>query len=296
MPAKLLDGKKLSSDIREELKFETQRLKARGIVPGLAGILVGEDPGSATYVGLKSKAAEEIGIREMMQRLPHNATEADLLHTIDLLNHDPQVHGIFIQLPLPPHLTASENKALLAVLPEKDVDGFHPTNVGRAWQGEIAFFPAVVLAIQEMLLRNNYNVAYKNVVIVNVDNLTGKPLASLLAQDKEKARANVTLVHPATPDLADYTRRADILVVAVNQLKLITGDMVKDGVVVLDFGGNWVEDPVTKKRKSVGDVDFETVKEKAEAISPVPGGIGPMLITMLMASTVKAAKTAANIV
>ncbi|MBN1367701.1 MAG: bifunctional 5,10-methylene-tetrahydrofolate dehydrogenase/5,10-methylene-tetrahydrofolate cyclohydrolase [Dehalococcoidales bacterium] len=290
MPAIILDGKKFSAEIREELKLEAQKLKEKGIVPGLSGILVGEDPGSATYVGLKSKACAEIGITEMMCHLPETVTEAELMSNIDRLNKDPKVHGIFIQLPLPSHLANAEGKALAAILPEKDVDGFHATNVGRAWLGQEAFFPAVVVAMQEMLIRGGFNPEYKNVVVVNVDNMVGKPFASAMVQDKPNSRANVTLCYPDTPDLAAYTSRADILVVSVNKPKFITADMVKEGAVVLDFGGNWIEDPVTKKKRTVGDVDFDAVKEKAGAISPVPGGIGPMLVTMLMWNTIQAAK------
>jgi methylenetetrahydrofolate dehydrogenase (NADP+)/methenyltetrahydrofolate cyclohydrolase len=294
MPAMILDGRKISAEIREELKEETKHLRERGIVPGLAGILVGEDPGSVTYVGLKSKACEEIGIKEMMCRLPDTVTEEELLRNIKRLNRDPAVHGIFIQLPLPKHL--SEDKALAAIVPEKDVDGFHAVNVGKAWLGQSAFVPAVAIAIHEMLIRSGYDLKDKEVVIVNVDNMVGKPLASILVQDKEKARANVILCHPTTPNLASYTRRADVVVVSVNQPKFITKDMIKEGAVVIDFGGTFVEDPVTKKRKTVGDVDFEAVKEKAGAITPVPGGVGPMLVTMLMLSTIRAAKLAAGLV
>ena len=295
MPAMVLDGRKISAEIREELKSEAKLLKEKkGIVPGLAGVLVGEDPGSVTYVGLKSKACEEIGITEMMCRLPETVTEAELLKNIERLNKDPKVHAIFIQLPLPKHL--SEEKVLAAIAAEKDVDGFREVNVGRAWLGQSAFIPAVAIAIHEMLIRGGYDLKYKEVVIVNVDNMVGKPLASILAQDKEKARANVTLCHPATPNLAEYTRRADIVVVSVNQPKFITKDMIKEGAVLVDFGGTFVEDPVTKKRKTVGDVDFDAVKEKAGAITPVPGGVGPMLVTMLMLSTIRAAKLAAGLV
>ncbi len=295
MVAAILDGKKFSADIRAELKIEALKLKEKGIIPGLSGVLVGEDPGSATYVGLKSKACEEIGITEMMCHLPQTLTEVELMSTIDRLNNDPKVHGIFIQLPLPAHLASAESKALAAILPEKDVDGFHAMNVGRAWLGENAFFPAVVVAMQEMLVRGGCNPEHKNLVIVNVDNMVGKPFASAMVQDKKNARANVTLVYPDTPDLVEYTKKADILVVAVNKPKFITADMVKEGVVVLDFGGNWVEDPVTKKKRTVGDVDFDAVKEKAGAISPVPGGIGPMLVTMLMWNVIQAAKITADI-
>ncbi len=293
MPAIILDGRKISAEIREELKGEAKRLKERGIVPGLAGILVGEDPGSTTYVGLKSKACEEIGIKELMCRLPETVTEEELLRNIERLNKDPEVHGIFVQLPLPKHL--SEDKALAAIIPEKDIDGFHAINVGKAWLGQPAFIPAVAIAIHEMLIRSGYDLKDKEVVIVNVDSMVGKPLASILVQDKDKARANVTLCYPSTPNLASYTRRADVVVVSVNKPKFITKDMIKEGAVVIDFGSNFVEDPVTKKRKTVGDVDFEAVKEKAGAITPVPGGVGPMLVTMLMLSTVKAAKLMAGL-
>jgi len=293
MPAKLLDGKKISAEIRGELKQEADRLRERGIVPALAGILVGEDPGSTTYVGLKSKACEEIGIKEAMCRLPETVTEQELLSNIERLNKDPEIHAIFIQLPLPKHLP--EEKALATITPEKDVDGFHAANVGRAWLGQPALVPAVAIAIHEMLIRGGYDLKDKEVVIVNVDNMVGKPLASILVQDKDKARANVTLCYPTTPNLASYTRRADVVVVSVNKPKFITADMIKEGAVVIDFGGTFVEDPVTKKRKTVGDVDFDAVQEKAGAITPVPGGVGPMLVTMLMLSTVNSAKLATGL-
>ncbi len=293
MAATVLDGRKISAEIREELKQETRKLAARGIVPGLAGILVGEDPGSVTYVGLKSKACEEVGIKEMMVRLPATTTQADLFLAIDRLNRDPNVHAIFIQLPLPKHL--SEDQALAAIVPEKDVDGFHAMNVGRAWLGQDAFVPAVAIAIQEMMIRGGYTFSGKEVVIVNVDSMVGKPLASILVQDNSKARANVTLCYPTTPNLSTFTKRADVVVVSVNKPRFITADMIKDGAVVVDFGGTFVEDPVTKKRRTVGDVDYDAVREKAGAITPVPGGVGPMLVTMLMLSTVNSAKKAAGV-
>ena len=293
MTAKILDGRKISAEIREELKQRVTRLKEMRVTPGLAGILVGEDPGSVTYVGLKGKACQEVGIEEHIDRLPENVSEADLMRTIINLNQDSDIHGIFIQLPLPKHL--SEDKALAAVAPEKDVDGFHPVNVGKAWLGQPAFVPAVAVAIHEMLIRTGYDPRDKEVVIVNTDSMVGRPLASVLIQDKEKARANITLCYPTTPNLASYTRRADILVVSVNQPKFITANMVKEGAVVMDFGSNFVEDPVTKKRKTVGDVDFDTVTEKAGAITPVPGGVGPMLVTMLLVNTVRSAELAAGL-
>jgi len=292
MPGNILDGKKLSTEIREELKGRVEKLKVKGITPGLAGILVGEDPGSASYIGLKEKASGDVGVLSKMVRLPENITQDDLLKEIEKLNSDATIHGIFIQLPLPKHL--DENKALTAVSAEKDVDGFHPMNVGKAWMGQEAFLPATPIGIWEMLVRCGYSdLKDKEVVIVNVDNLVGKPLASILAQ--EKVGANVTLCHPSTPNLTAYTRRADIVVVAVDKPKFLTADMVKDGVIAVDFGSNWIDDPSSKTgKRTVGDIDFEPVKEKAEAITPVPGGLGPMTVTMLLFNTVTAAERQAG--
>ena len=293
MPGKIFDGKQLSTEIREELKGKVAKLKEKGITPGLAGVLVGEDPGSASYIGLKEKASGDVGINSQMVRLPQDIKEEDLLKQIERLNNDNEVHGIFIQLPMPGHL--DENKALNLVLPEKDVDGFHPMNVGKAWMGQEAFLPATPIGIWEMLVRYGYNnLKDKEVIIVNVDNLVGKPLASILAQ--EKVGANVTLCHPSTPNLSAYTRRADIVVVAVDKPKFLTADMVKEGVIAIDFGSNWIDDPSTKTgKRTVGDIDFEPVKEKAEAITPVPGGLGPMTVTMLLFNTVRAAERKAGI-
>ena len=292
MSGTILDGKKLSTEIREELKGRVARLKQEGVTPGIAGILVGEDPGSASYIGLKEKASGELGINSRMVRLPQNMHQADLLKEIERLNNDPNVHGIFIQLPLPGQL--DENQALNAVLPGKDVDGFHPVNVGKAWMGQEAFLPATPAGIWEMLVRYRYgNLKGKEVVIVNVDNLVGKPLASILAQ--QKVGANVTLCQPSTPNLSSYTRRADVVVVSVNRSKFLTADMVKQGVIAIDFGSNWIDDPASKTgKRTVGDIDFEPVRDKAEAITPVPGGLGPMTVTMLMANTVVAAERRAQ--
>jgi len=292
MPAKILDGRKTSAEIRKELKGRIEKLKEKGITPGLAGILVGEDPGSASYIGLKEKASGDVGINSKMVRLPQNIKERDLLKEIERLNKNAGIHGIFIQLPMPGHL--DENRALNLVLPEKDVDGFHPMNVGKAWMGQEAFLPATPIGIWEMLVRTGYsNLKDKEVVIVNVDNLVGKPLASILAQ--EKVGANVTLCHPSTPNLAAYTRRADVIVVAVDKPKFLTANMVKDGVIAIDFGSNWIDDPSTKSgKRTVGDIDFDPVKEKAKAITPVPGGVGPMTVTMLLVNTVTAAERQAG--
>lgn len=288
MSARIIDGRKLSAEIREELKQRTQKLAEKGVTPGIAGVLVGDDPGSASYIGLKEKAAGDVGIRSQMVRLPQYVKEEQLLWQIEMLNADAQVHGIFVQLPLPQHL--NENRVLAAVSPEKDVDGFHPSNVGKAWLGQQAFLPATPIGIHEMLVRSGYgDLRHKNVVIVNVDNLVGKPLASILAQ--EKVGANVMLCHPSTPDLSTHTRQADMVVVAVDRPRFITADMVKEGVIAIDFGSNYIEDASTKTGKRlVGDLDFDTLKEKAEAITPVPGGVGPMTVTMLLANTVFAAE------
>jgi len=288
----ILDGKKTSAEIREELKQQIEVLREKGVTPGITGILVGEDPGSASYIRLKEKAANELGIYTEMLRLAENTTESELLEEIDRLNSDSKVHGIFIQLPLPGHI--DENKALNAVAPDKDVDGFHPTNVGKAWLGQKAFLPATPSGIYEILIRYGYkDFKGKHMVIVNVDNLVGKPLASIFVQ--ENMGANVTLCNPSTPNLSDYTRQADIVVVAVDKPKFITADMVKEGVIAIDFGANYIEDPVEKKTRLVGDLDFDAIKEKAEAITPVPGGIGPMTVTMLLLNTVTAAKLVAGL-
>jgi len=220
--------------------------------------------------------------------LPQDVTEHELLGRIELLNSAAKIHGIFVQLPLPQHL--DENKVLSAVHPDKDVDGFHPVNVGKAWLGQQAFLPATPRGIYEMLIRSGYDkLDGKSVVIVNADNLVGKPLASILVQ--EKIGANVMLCHPSTPGLSAYTCWADILVVSVNEPRFITADMVKEGVIAIDFGSNYIEDPASKTGKRlVGDIDFDAVKEKAEAITPVPGGVGPMTVTMLLVNTVTAAE------
>lgn len=291
MPATILDGRKVSAEIRVELRERTKKLAEKGIIPCLAGLLAGEDPASASYIRLKEKGCEEIGARAEGVKLPEGVTRKELLSTINRLNADPKVHGIFIQLPLPRHL--DEEEALQAVSPDKDVDGFHPINIGRAWQGKAVFLPATPIGIHELLLRYGYDFKGKNVVIVGVDNLVGKPLASILSQ--EKAGANVTLCHPSSADLTSYTRRADILVVSVNQPHFIKAGMVKEGVIAVDFGANYIDDPTAKGGKRlVGDIDFEPVKEKAGAITPVPGGLGPMTVTMLLVNTVTAAERLAT--
>jgi len=291
MPGIILDGRKISAEIKEELKERVKRLRDKGIIPELAGILVGENPDSVTYIKLKEKGGTEVGIYSQIIKLPQDVAERELFQEIMRLNSNAEIHGIFIQLPLPAHL--NEGKVLSFIFPDKDVDGLHPLNIGRAWLGQPGFLPAASIGIYELLIRYGYNVKDKRVIIINADNLLGKPLASILVQEKEGA--NVTLCHPSTPNLASYTRTADILVVSVNKPNFITADMVKKGVIVIDFGANYVEESFNKgKGKLVGDVDFEAVKEKAEAITPVPGGVGPMTVTMLLANTVTAAERKAG--
>jgi methylenetetrahydrofolate dehydrogenase (NADP+)/methenyltetrahydrofolate cyclohydrolase len=289
--ATILDGRETSNQIKENLKEEIAALAKKGVTPCLAGVLVGEDPGSASYIKLKEKSAEALGIRSAMVRLPPNVTQAQLMAAINRLNRDDSVHGIFLQLPLPAHL--DENPALNAVLAEKDVDGFRPENVGKAWMGQEAFLPATPLGIDEIIRRYGYDLRGKHAVIVNLDNLVGKPLASMWAQ--ESVGAAVTLCPPSHPNLSHFTNEADILVVAVDKPRFITADMVKTGVIAIDFGANYIPDPATGKDKLVGDLDFDGISAKAEAITPVPGGIGPMTVTMLMMNTVKAARRAAGL-
>ncbi|MDD4858713.1 MAG: tetrahydrofolate dehydrogenase/cyclohydrolase catalytic domain-containing protein [Dehalococcoidales bacterium] len=289
--AVILDGKKTSADIKAELAQQVIALRERGITPGIAGVLVGENPGSASYVKLKEKAAEALGIKSNMLRLPVEISEAALLSEITKLNADPAIHGIFVQLPLPTHV--DENRVLNAVLPRKDVDGFNPANVGKAWLGQEAFLPATPAGIDEILRRYRYSLKGKHAVIVNIDNLVGKPLASLWAQ--EKTGATVTLVPPDNPGLSHYTKQADIIIVAVNKPNFITAEMVKEGVIAIDFGANYIKQPGQEKEILVGDLDFPAIARKAEAITPVPGGIGPMTVTMLMSNTIKAAILAAGL-
>jgi methylenetetrahydrofolate dehydrogenase (NADP+) / methenyltetrahydrofolate cyclohydrolase len=288
MPGTILDGRRLSNEIREELRQRVLALVAKGIVPTLAGVLVGDDPGSASYVRLKEKAAHEVGLKGEMHRLPYNATMADVARLVADVSGRDDVHGVFVQLPLPPHI--DENMVLSLVAPEKDIDGFHPVNVGRAWLGQESFSPATPAGIIELLKRTGYtDLQYRHAVIVNTDNLVGKPTAALLVQ--EQIGADVTICHPDSPDVADWTRKADLLVVSVNRPRFITADMVKEGVIAVDFGTNYVNDPSsTQGQRLVGDIDFDAVREKAKAITPVPGGLGPMTVTMLLVHTVRAAE------
>lgn len=294
MTAQIISGKELAKEIRAELKDEVAQLKEKGITPGLRVILVGEDPASQVYVRNKAKACEKLGIHEVTDELPADTSEEEVLALIDKYNKDPTYHGILVQLPLPKHI--NESKVLYAIDPMKDVDGFHPVNVGKLMIGDPFFLPCTPHGIQQMLLRSGNDPAKKHVVVVGRSNIVGKPIANILLQKKDGANATVTICHTGTDDIAKHTKQADIVIAATGWPNTVTADMVKDGVVVIDVGVNRIDDP-TKERgyRLVGDVDFENIKEKATAISPVPGGVGPMTITMLMKNTVRAAKLAHGI-
>lgn len=295
MPAEIISGTEIAKEIREELKQEIAELKEKhNLVPGLVTVLVGEDPGSQVYVGQKEKTSQALGIYSERYDLPADTTQEDLLALIDKLNKNPKIHGILVQLPLPKHL--NETEVLYAIDPKKDVDGFHPVNVGKLMIGEPDYLPCTPHGIQQLLIRSGVKIEGAEVVVVGRSNIVGKPIANMLLQKKEGANATVTVCHTGTRDMAFHTKRADILIVAAGRPKAITADMVKDGVVVIDVGVNQIGETPEGKRILSGDVDFEGVKEKAKAITPVPGGVGPMTITMLMMNTVRAAKLAAGLV
>lgn len=277
--AQIIDGKALSKEIRLELTEEVAQMKEeQGIVPGLAVVLVGEDPASTVYVRNKEKACGEVGMYSEVYRLPKETSEEDVLLLISKLNEDSKIHGILVQLPVPNHI--DESKVLNNIDPKKDVDGFHPVNVGKLFSGEDAFVPCTPLGVMEMLHRNNVEIKGKEAVIIGRSNIVGKPMAALLLQE----HATVTICHSRTADLKAHAKNADILVVATGRANMVTGDMVKPGATVIDVGINRVDDVL------VGDVNFEEAKEVAGLITPVPGGVGPMTITMLLKNTLKAAK------
>jgi len=289
MTASIIDGKVIAEEIREEVRAEVARLRAAGTDPGLAVVLVGENPASVSYVRGKAKAAEELGIRSETIHLSDEISQDDLLGLVADLNADERWHGILVQMPLPPQI--SEQAAATTVLPVKDVDGLHPVNVGRLFRGEQALFPCTPHGVKQMLMRSGNDPAGKHVVICGRSNLVGKPLAGLLMQKAPGANATVTICHTGTPDIGRFTRDADILVAVMGRPRAITADMVRDGAVVIDVGVNRVPDATRKSgHRLVGDVDFDAVKEKASAITPVPGGVGPMTVTMLLYNTVLAAK------
>ncbi|MGD1118287.1 MAG: tetrahydrofolate dehydrogenase/cyclohydrolase catalytic domain-containing protein [Dehalococcoidales bacterium] len=294
MTATLIKGAEVAAQIREELKKEIADLKAKhNIVPGLATMLVGADPASQVYVGQKEKTCKELGMYSERHDIPATSTQAEVVALVEKLNKNPKIHGILCQLPLPKHL--NEEDVVYHINPNKDVDGLHPVNQGKLMIGEADFVPCTPKGIQQLLIRSGTQIEGADVVVIGRSNLVGKPITNILLQKAPGANATVTLCHTRTKDLAFYTRHADIIIAAAGKPKTVTGDMVKPGVVIIDVGVNEVGKTAEGKRILVGDVDFEGVKEKAKAITPVPGGVGPMTITMLMMNTVKAAKMAAGL-
>jgi len=294
MTAKIISGTEVAREIREELKREVAELKGKhNLTPGLVTILVGEDAASVSYVTAKQKTSHELGFYSIQDNQPADMAEDELLKLIDKYNTDPKIHGILVQLPLPKHI--DEGKVLYAIDPRKDVDGFHPVNVGKLMIGEPDYLPCTPAGIQQLLIRSGAKIEGAEVVVVGRSNIVGKPIANILLQKREGANATVTICHTRTKDMASHTRRADILIVAAGKPKAVTADMVKEGTVVIDVGVNRIGKTPEGKAILCGDVDFEAVREKASAITPVPGGVGPMTITMLMMNTVKAAKLAAGI-
>jgi len=298
MAAKLIKGAEVAAQIREELKQEVAELKAKhNLIPGLVTILVGEDPGSVSYVTAKQKTSHELGFYSIQDNQPPDITEAALLALIDKYNKDPKLHGILVQLPLPKHIES--NKILLAIDPNKDVDAFHPVNVGRILIGNYVFLPCTPAGCQELIVRSYGDPKGKEVVVVGRSNIVGKPMVAIMIQKRVGANATVTCVHTGTPKdkMIEHCRRADILIVAAGVPKYIQGDWVKEGACVIDVGVNRIGvSEKTGKAILAGDVDFDSVSQKASYITPVPGGVGPMTITMLMKNTVLAAKAAAGLI
>jgi methylenetetrahydrofolate dehydrogenase (NADP+)/methenyltetrahydrofolate cyclohydrolase len=291
--ATIIDGLAISAEIRADLKARVERLQERGIDPGLAFVIVGDSPASISYVRAKAQACEDMGLRSETIKLPIETTQDQLLGLIETLNSDPYWHGMIVQLPLPLQIDAAVIAS--AIDPEKDADAFHPVNIGRLLAGMPGPRPPTPAGVQQLLMRSGNDPAGKHVVIVGRSNLVGKPLAALLIQKERGGNATVTICHTATTDLASHTRMADIIVAAAGLVNAVTADMVKPGAVVIDVGTNRVQDATRRAGyRLVGDVDFEAVKEVASAITPVPGGVGPMTVTMLLANTVSAAEQLAD--
>lgn len=293
MTARILSGTEVAKQVRARIAREVVALRERtGVTPGLVTILVGDNPASVSYVTGKQRTARELGFHSIQEDQPADISEEKLLDLIGKYNGDPAIHGILVQLPLPKHI--NETRVLNAIDPDKDVDGLHPMNMGRLMIGEARFYPCTPFGIKELLGMAGVKTKGAEVVVVGRSNLVGKPISMMLVQKEANANATVTMCHTSTRDLGAHTRRADILIVAAGKAKAITADMVKDGAVVIDVGVNRLGMTPEGKAKLCGDVDFETVKEKASVITPVPGGVGPMTITMLMQNTLKAAEIAAE--
>ncbi len=288
MTATIIDGNAIAQQVRDEVRRDVERLHGQGIVPGLAVVLVGENPSSVSYVRGKTRDAADVGMRSETIRRSAGITQAELLALVAGLNADATWHGVLVQLPLPPHI--DETLVTASVLPEKDVDGLHPINVGRLFRGEPAFLSCTPHGVVQILLRAGHDPAGKHVVLCGRSNLVGKPLAGLLMRKASGGNATLTVCHTGTPDIARFTRQADILIAAMGHPRAITAEMVSEGAVVIDVGVNAVLDASKKKgSRLVGDVDFDAVAEKAAAITPVPGGVGPMTRAMLLYNTVLAA-------
>lgn len=288
MTAEIIDGRKIAAEIQGELKQRISSLQQKGVAPKLVAILVGEDPASLSYLRGIAKTCEGVGVLTDTVKLPASVTQKELLNKIDELNRDTKVHGILLFLPLPKHLNSLEAES--AISPSKDVDGTNPISAGKLLLGEETFFPSTAYGVQEIMVRSGNSPEGKHVVIVGRSNIVGKPLMGMLVQKQKGANATVTVCHTGTKDVSAITKQADILIAAMGKAKAITADMVREGTIVLDVGVNFIPDPATGKNKQVGDVDFEAVKEKARAITPVPGGTGAVTSIMLMVNTVKAAE------
>jgi methylenetetrahydrofolate dehydrogenase (NADP+)/methenyltetrahydrofolate cyclohydrolase len=294
MSATILDGKQLAADMRADIAIQVAKLKAdRGVTPGLGVILIGVDPASTSYVTAKEKACEEAGMYSQDVRVPAETTQAEALALVRQMNADPRIHGILVQLPLPKHI--DEGAVINAIAPAKDVDGFTPVNVGRMMIGETCFLPCTPHGIIQMLLKAGVKTSGQHAVVVGRSNIVGKPVAHLLMRKAEGGNATVTVCHTGTRDLAAFTRQADILVVAAGRPNTVTGDMVKPGAAVIDVGVNRIPDATKKSGfRLAGDVDFDSAKEVASLITPVPGGVGPMTITMLLYNTLESARRASE--
>ena len=291
MPAKIIDGKAISDQIRSEIAQNTTALKQRGITPGLGFILVGDNPASRSYVRAKGKACEQVGFYSLTKELPKETTQIELMDWVNRFNRDPAIHGFLVQLPLPDHL--DESAVIEAISPSKDVDCFHPYNVGSLAAGKDVFAPCTPAGVVELLLRGGFDPAGRHAVILGRSSIVGRPLATLLSRKSHGGNATVTICHSQTPDLPHFIRQADILIAAIGRAEMVRGHMLKPGAIVIDVGINRVEDssmPGDKKYRLVGDVHFASACEVAQAITPVPGGVGPMTIAMLLKNTLKAAQ------
>jgi methylenetetrahydrofolate dehydrogenase (NADP+)/methenyltetrahydrofolate cyclohydrolase len=289
MPAQLIDGKVVAASITNALKSRIAALKAKGVTPGLAAVLVGDDPASATYVNSKAKACAKLELYSEVIRRPADLSQAELLDLVDSLNHNPKIHGILVQSPVPSHI--DELSITLAIDPAKDVDGFHPQNVGRMLLGRNSLLPCTPYGIVKLMEYYRIDPEGREVVVVGRSNIVGKPVAALLMQKNKMANATVTVAHSRSRNLAEITRRADILIAAIGRPRAITPDMIKDGAVLIDVGINRIDDATRPKGyRIVGDIDFDGCLEKASYITPVPGGVGRMTIAMLMSNTVTAAE------